>query len=187
MWVRCGSAGGPGNFPNLSHLGNRLEPRYYLGGHSSAVFHLDAPRLGHLPTSGHVQPAPAACVRAAGPHYRPPSSSASRRHRPFPPRQRRLLRRVATRILRSAGVEDEGVAWPGGVSRFPTRASSRTTLVPLPHTCSTRWPCSSPRSAMSALMASKIRKPSSPSMATSAKPHGFGDSRAAVSSASNRR
>ena len=38
---------------------------------------------------------------------------------------------------------------------------------------------------MSAAVASKIRKPSRPSMATSAKSHGFGDSRAAVSSASN--
>ena len=42
-----------------------------------------------------------------------------------------------------------------------------TTLVPLPHTRSTRWPCSSPRSAMRALVASKIRKPSRPSLATS--------------------
>ena len=35
----------------------------------------------------------------------------------------------------------------------PTAGGSgtRTTLVPLPHTRSTRWPCSSPRSAMSAL------------------------------------
>jgi hypothetical protein len=38
---------------------------------------------------------------------------------------------------------------------------------------------------MSALVASKIRKPSSPSMAASAKSHGVGDSRAAVSRASN--
>jgi hypothetical protein len=52
----------------------------------------------------------------------------------------------------------------------PTAGGSgtRTTLVPLPHTRSTRWPCSSPRSAMSALVASKIRKPSRPSIATSA-------------------
>ncbi len=35
-------------------------------------------------------------------------------------------------------------------------------------------------SAMSALVASKIRKPSSPSTATGAKPHGFADSRAHV-------
>jgi hypothetical protein len=34
------------------------------------------------------------------------------------------------------------------------------TLVPLPHTRRTRWPCSSPRSAMLTLVASKIRKPS---------------------------
>ena len=36
-------------------------------------------------------------------------------------------------------------------------SATRTTLVPLPHTRSTRWPCSSPRSAMSAPVASKIR------------------------------
>jgi hypothetical protein len=33
----------------------------------------------------------------------------------------------------------------------------RTILPPLPQTRSTRWPCSSPRSLMSALVASKIR------------------------------
>jgi hypothetical protein len=38
----------------------------------------------------------------------------------------------------------------------------RTILVPLPHTRSTRWPCSSPRSAMSAAVASKIRRPRRP-------------------------
>jgi hypothetical protein len=38
---------------------------------------------------------------------------------------------------------------------------------------------------MSAPVASKIRKPSSPGMATSAKSYGFADSRAAVSRASN--
>ena len=42
-------------------------------------------------------------------------------------------------------------------------------LVPLPDTRSTRWPCSSPRWVMSASVASKIRKPSRPSMATRAK------------------
>jgi hypothetical protein len=69
----------------------------------------------------------------------------------------------------------------------PTAGGSgtRTILVPLPHTRSTRWPCSSPRSAISALVASKIRKPSRPSMATRAKSHGSCDWRAAVSSASN--
>ena len=41
------------------------------------------------------------------------------------------------------------------------------------------------RSAMSAPVASKIRKPSSPSIAISAKSHGLDDSRAAVSRASN--
>ena len=52
----------------------------------------------------------------------------------------------------------------------PTAGGSgiRTIFVPFPHTRSTRCPCSSPRSAMSAPVASKIRKPSSPSMATSA-------------------
>jgi hypothetical protein len=70
---------------------------------------------------------------------------------------------------------------------LPTAGGSatRTTLVPLPHTRSTRWPCSSPRSPMSALVASKIRKPSRPSMAASAKSLGSGDWREAVSRASN--
>ncbi len=45
----------------------------------------------------------------------------------------------------------------------------RTILVPFPHTRSNRWPCSSPRSAMFAPVASKIRKPRRPSMATKAK------------------
>ena len=69
----------------------------------------------------------------------------------------------------------------------PTAGGSgtRTTLVPLPHTRSTRWPCSSPRSAMSAPVASKIRKPSRPGMTTSAKSYGFGDCRAAVGRAPN--
>jgi hypothetical protein len=69
----------------------------------------------------------------------------------------------------------------------PTAGGSgtRTILVPLPHTRRTRWPCSSPRSAMSAEVASKIRKPSRPSMATSAKSYQFGDWRSAVSRASN--
>jgi TraM recognition site of TraD and TraG len=49
---------------------------------------------------------------------------------------------------------------------------TRTILVPLPHTRSTRWPCSSRRSAMLAAAASKIRSPSSPSMATRTKSHG---------------
>jgi hypothetical protein len=38
---------------------------------------------------------------------------------------------------------------------------------------------------MFALVASKIRKPSSPGMATGAESHGFADSRAVVSMASN--
>jgi hypothetical protein len=69
----------------------------------------------------------------------------------------------------------------------PTAGGSgiKTTLVPLPHTRRTRRPCSSPRSAISALVASKIRRPSSLSMATRAKAHGSVESRAAVSRASN--
>jgi hypothetical protein len=69
----------------------------------------------------------------------------------------------------------------------PTAGGSgtRTTLVPLPHTRRTRWPCSSPRSVMSAPVASKIRRPSKPSMATSAEAHGSVESRAAVRKASN--
>ena len=59
----------------------------------------------------------------------------------------------------------------------PTAGGSgtRTTLVPLPQTRSTRWPCSSPRSPMSAPVASKILRPSSPSIATYA-----GDQRRAL-------
>ena len=60
-----------------------------------------------------------------------------------------------------------------------------TTLPPLPRTRKTRWPCSSPRSSMSAPQASKIRSPSRPSMATSAKSSGLDDRRAVTSIASN--
>jgi hypothetical protein len=56
---------------------------------------------------------------------------------------------------------------------------------PLPTTRSTRWPCSSPRSVTSVAQASKIRKPSRPSVATRAKSLRLVDSRAVVSSASN--
>jgi len=38
-------------------------------------------------------------------------------------------------------------------------SSTRTTLPPLPRTRSSRWPCSSPRSPMSAPHASKIPQP----------------------------
>ena len=62
------------------------------------------------------------------------------------------------------------------------RQRDQVDLGTLPHTRSTRWPCSSPRSVMSVLVASKIRRPS---IATSAKSHGCGDWRAAVSRASN--
>ena len=41
-------------------------------------------------------------------------------------------------------------------------SGTRTTLPPLPRTRRTRWPCSSPRSAMLAPQASKIRRPSRP-------------------------
>ena len=46
----------------------------------------------------------------------------------------------------------------------PTAGGSgiRMTLVPLPHTRKTRWPCSSPRSPMSAPVASKIRQAQRP-------------------------
>jgi len=64
-------------------------------------------------------------------------------------------------------------------------SGTRTTLPPLPRTRRTRWPCSSPRSSMSAPTASKIRKPSSPSRHTSAKSNGLLDCLAAVSIASN--
>jgi Transposase IS116/IS110/IS902 family len=69
----------------------------------------------------------------------------------------------------------------------PTAGGSgtRTTLEPLPHTRSNRWPRSSPRSAMSAPVTSKMRRPSSPSIVTSAKSDGFDDWRAVVSRAPN--
>jgi hypothetical protein len=57
--------------------------------------------------------------------------------------------------------------------------------VPLPTTRSTRWPCSSPRSSTFVPVASKIRRPSRPSIATRAKSNRFADSRAAVNIASN--
>ena len=89
----------------------------------------------------------------------------------------RLLSRIGPRVR-------EPAAW--SMAR-PTAGGSgtRITLVPLPHTRRTRWPCSSPRSAMSLPVASKIRSPSRPSMATRAKSYGLGEWRAAVSRASN--
>jgi hypothetical protein len=89
----------------------------------------------------------------------------------------RVFSRIGPRI-RAPTARSMARATAGG-------SGTRTTLVPLPHTSSTRWPCSSPRSAIFALVASKIRKPSRPGMATSAKSHGLADSRAAVSRASN--
>jgi hypothetical protein len=90
----------------------------------------------------------------------------------------------------AAGVQQDRPADPGayGPVDGPAgrwRQRDQHDLVPLPHTRSTRWPCSSPRSAIFALVASKIRKPSRPGMATSAKSHELADSRAAVSRASN--
>jgi hypothetical protein len=64
-------------------------------------------------------------------------------------------------------------------------SGTRTTLPPLPNTCRTRWPCSSPRSLMLTPQASKIRSPSRPKSVTSTKSFGFIDSRAVVISASN--
>ena len=58
-------------------------------------------------------------------------------------------------------------------------------MLPRPRTRNTRWPCSSQRPAMSAAVASKIRKPGSPSMATRTESPGFADSRVAMSKASN--
>ncbi len=68
------------------------------------------------------------------------------------------------------------------------RQGARTTLLPLPQTCSTRWPCSSPISLMSVPVASKIRRPSRPSrpgIDMSAKSLLLAESPAVVSSASN--
>src|SRR5215831_7256772 len=75
----------------------------------------------------------------------------------------------------------------GGVAVHPAlRLLSRIgPLARVPMAWSMARPCFSPRSAMSAPAVSKIRKPSSPGMATSAKSYGFDESRAAVSSASN--
>ncbi len=69
----------------------------------------------------------------------------------------------------------------------PTAGGSgiSTILEPLPTTRRTRWPCSSPISAMSVLQASKIRSPSMSSITTSAKSNGLAESRAAESSTSN--
>jgi hypothetical protein len=74
----------------------------------------------------------------------------------------------------AAAVEQNRAADPAAdrlVEDRPTAGGSgiKTTLEPLPHMRSTRWPCSSSKSPMSAPVASKIRKPSSPSIATSAK------------------
>jgi hypothetical protein len=75
----------------------------------------------------------------------------------------------------AAGVEQDLSADPvddgAVVDGRPTAGGSgtRTTLVPLPQTRRMRWPCSSPRSAMSARVAWKIRRSNGASMATRAK------------------
>jgi hypothetical protein len=89
----------------------------------------------------------------------------------------RMLRRIGP-LARSPTARSMARPTAGG-------SGINTTLVPLPHTRSTRWPCSSPRSVTSAPVASKIRKPSRPSMATKAKSQGLPDWRVAVSRASN--
>jgi hypothetical protein len=95
----------------------------------------------------------------------------------------RSIREV--RALRSIGPSSRS-----STARSIARATAggrgtRTTLPPLPRTLRTRWPCSSPRSAMLAPQASKIRSPRSPSIATRAKSLMLADSRAAVIIASN--
>jgi hypothetical protein len=106
-----------------------------------------------------------------------PASSASLRIRRVAAWRSIRAPRPVSRIGPLARVP---VAWP--MAR-PTAGGSgiRATLVPLPHTRSTRWPCSSPGSVMSAAVASKMRKPISLSDSASAKSPGFEDSRTAVS------
>jgi hypothetical protein len=109
-----------------------------------------------------------------------PAVSASRRRR-----------RVAAAVHPdAAAVEQDRPAGTAACGPFDGpagcwRQRDQDDLGALPYTRSTRWPCSSPRSAMFAPVASKIRRPSNPSMATSAKSHGFGDWRAVVMRASN--
>ena len=90
----------------------------------------------------------------------------------------------------SPAVEQDRPRRPPPMARSnarPTAGGSgmRTTLVPLPRTRRTRWTCSSPRSAMLALVGFEDPRPSSPSIATRAKSYGLADSRLAVSMASN--
>jgi hypothetical protein len=75
----------------------------------------------------------------------------------------------------------------GAVDGTPTAGGSgtRTILLPLPTTRTTRCPCSSPRSSTSVWQASKIRNPTKPSIVTNAKSLGCTESRAADRSASN--
>ncbi len=65
--------------------GSRLELDDQLGGHPSAVFYLDALRLGPLTDLGGVQPAHRAPAPASG---RPPGTAASPPGSPHIPRQR---------------------------------------------------------------------------------------------------
>jgi len=71
------------------------------------------------------------------------------------------------------------------VDRTTHRRRMGTILPPLPHTRSTRWLCSSPRSSMIDPHAPKIRRPSSPSIATSAMSNWQVEVWAAVMIASN--
>lgn len=82
----------------------------------------------------------------------------------------------------TAAAEQDGAG--GAVTRGPVYGApdsrwqrDEDDLGALPHTRSTRWPRSSPRSAMFAPVASKIRKPRRPRMATKAWSYGFADSR----------
>jgi hypothetical protein len=84
----------------------------------------------------------------------------------------RPLSKTGPRTLEAAG---RSMARPAAGG-----SGTRTVSVPLPHTRRTRWPCSAPRSAMSAPAASKIRRPG---MAARAKPYRLAGSRAAVSRA----
>ena len=75
-------------------------------------------------------------------------------------------------------------AW--STARPTARGSGiRAVLSPLPSTLSTRWPRASSSAVTSDPVASKIRIPSSPSMATRAKSFRLADSRPALSMASN--
>jgi hypothetical protein len=73
------------------------------------------------------------------------------------------------RVLRRIGPESRPSTARSTARPMAGGSGTRTTLVPLPTTRSTRWPCSSPRSPTSVPLASKILRPSRPSIATRAK------------------